>query len=81
MDFYKRLKRLTVAMMTHLQTNLTTFSAHHPGYGGTIILPGTVSLDLVGPTPGWIIGITMFATLFTRILVHFIGFGDSVGQG
>jgi len=81
MDFYKRLKRLTVAMMTHLQTNLTTSSAHHPGYWGTIILPGTVSFDLVGPPPGWIIGITMFSTLFTRILIHFIGFGDGVEQG
>ena len=81
MGFYKRLKRLTVAMMTHLQTNLTTFSAHHPGDRGTVILPGAMPFDLVGPPPGWIIGIPMFATLFTCILVHFIGFGDGVEQG
>jgi hypothetical protein len=77
--FHKRLKRLTVAMMTHLQTNLTTFPANHTGYRGSIILPGAVSFDFVGPTPGWIVRITMFSTFFTRILIHFIGLGDGVG--
>jgi hypothetical protein len=81
MGFYKRLKRPTVAMMTHLQTNLTTFSAHHTGYRRMTILPGTMSFDLVSPPPGWIIGIPMFATLFACIMIHFIGFGDGVEQG
>ena len=81
MHFHKRLKRLTIAMLTHLQTNLTTVSAHHPGHRGTILLPGAMPFDLIGPSPGWIVGITMFATLFPGILIHFIRFSDGVGQG
>jgi hypothetical protein len=81
MGFHKRLKCLTVAVVAHLQTNLTTFSTHHSGYRGAIVLPGAVPSDLVGPSPGGIVGITMFSTFFARILIHFIRFGDDVRQG
>jgi hypothetical protein len=81
MSFHKWLKRWAVAVVAYLQTNLAAFSANYSGYRRAVIIPGTMPFDFIGTPPRWIIRVTMFSALFTRILVHFIGFGDNVGQG
>jgi len=81
MRFHKWLKRGAVAVVAYLQTHLAAFPANHPGHRRAVILPGPMPLDFIGPPPRWIVRVTMFSALFTRILVHFIGFGDGVEQG
>ena len=80
MRFHKWLKRGAVAVVAYLQTHLAAFSANHPGHRGAVIIPGPMPFDFIGPPPRWIVRIPMFSALFTRILVHFIGFGDGVEQ-
>lgn len=68
-------------LTTHFQARLSTLAARDPYHRRAIVLPDSMSPDLVGSPTRWIVRIGMLAPFFTRILVHLIGFDDCVAQG
>ena len=76
----KWLQRFPVTMVTYFQASLMALTTNDARYRGPIAFPSPMPLDLVGPPTRRIAGVGMFMSLFTRILVHLIGFDDRVEQ-